>query len=302
MVRPEVTVAVPVKNRRDRMLECLEAILAQDHPSFEVIVLDNDSSDGTAQACRERAARADVPVRVEVVPGTLGAVRNRARALARGRVIAYTDSDCSPVPGWLSAGVHALDADPALGFVCGATLPPHRPARNWARAVEVREFSWRFESCNIFFRADAFRDSAGFDEVVGDGWEDTAAGFDLLRRGWRPGFAADAVVHHDVTYPGFWWHVRREQRQANVGRVAKRYPEIRRRLMFARVFHSRRNAFFLLALLGFALPRARLLTLPYAMTLMRRRWPHRMVQLAVFDASIEVARMRGALRYRCFLL
>lgn len=303
---PAVTVAVPVKDRRERMLECLEAILAQDHPSFEVIVLDNASSDGTAEACRERAASAPVPVRVEVVPGTLGAVRNRARELARGRVIAYTDSDCSPQPGWLRAGVEALDADPGLGFVCGATLPPAPPARNWAKLVEIREFSWRFESCNVFFRTDAFRDSAGFDEVVGDGWEDTAAGFDLLRRGWRTAFVPEAVVHHDVTYPGFWWHVRREQRQANAARIVGRYPEVRRRLLFARVFHSRRSAFFLLAAAGLAagpaLPPARLLALPYGVTLLRRVLPWHMAQLVVFDASVHVAFLRGAVRYRQLLL
>ena len=300
---PEVTVAVPVKDRRERMLECLAAILAQDHPSFEVIVLDNVSSDGTAEACRELAARAPVSVRVEVVPGTLGAVRNRARDLARGRVIAYTDSDCSPAPDWLSAGVRALDADPGLGFVCGATLPPARPVRNWARLVEVREASWRFESCNVLFRADAFRDSAGFDDVVGDGWEDTAAGFDLLRRGWRAGFAADAVVFHDVTYPGFWWHVRREQRQANVAHIVRRYPEVRRRLLFARIFHSRRSAFFLLAAAGLATGGwARLLAAPYAATLLRRVLPHRMAQLVIFDAAIHVAMVRGAIRYRSLVL
>jgi glycosyltransferase involved in cell wall biosynthesis len=301
MEAPEVTVLVPVKDRRERMLECLEAILAQDHPSFEVVVLDNESSDGTAEACRERAARADVPVRVEVVPGTLGAVRNRARELARGRVLAYTDSDCSPAPGWLTAGVRALDADPALGLVCGVTIPPAPPDRAWARVVDVRGPNWRFESCNVFFRADAFRATAGFDEVVGDGWEDTAAGFDLLRHGWLAGFAGDAVVYHDVSYPGFWWHVRREQRQANLARIVRRYPEVRRRLMF-----GRGSALFLLAAVGLAggraVPGARLLAAPYAVTVARRLRPHRMVQLVVFDASIHVAMVRGALRYRTFIL
>src|SRR4051794_6933786 len=123
MAEPEVTVAVPVKDRRERMLRCLRAIVAQDHPSFEVVVLDNGSTDGTPQACLELAATAGIPVRVEHVRGTIGRVRNQARAVARGRYVAFTDSDCLPEPGWLTGATRVLDADPGLGCVCGVTLP-----------------------------------------------------------------------------------------------------------------------------------------------------------------------------------
>ena len=58
---------VAVKDRRERMLRCLDALLAQDHPSYEILVADNGSSDGTPQACLQRAAQATVPVRVERV-------------------------------------------------------------------------------------------------------------------------------------------------------------------------------------------------------------------------------------------
>src|SRR5689334_9060571 len=49
---PEVTVAVPVKDRRVQMLRCIDALLAQDHPSFEILVLDNESTDGTPDEVR----------------------------------------------------------------------------------------------------------------------------------------------------------------------------------------------------------------------------------------------------------
>src|SRR5687767_2499 len=132
---PEITVAVPVKDRRDRMLRCLDALLAQDHPSYEVLVVDNGSSDGTPEACRQRGAAARPPVRVETIEGTLGHVRNRSAEMARGRLIAFTDSDCLPAPGWLSAAAAALDADDGLGFVCGMTLPEHPHRRPWAHTV-----------------------------------------------------------------------------------------------------------------------------------------------------------------------
>ena len=306
MVDPQVTVAVPVKDRRDRMLACLQSILEQDHPSFEVLVLDNDSGDGTAEACRALAATAAVPVRVEVVPGTLGRVRNRARELARGEFLAYTDSDCTPQPGWLRNATAALAADGGLGFVCGPTVPPEPPRRNWARLIDVREFSWRFESCNVVFRTEPFRASAGFDEVVGDGWEDTAAGYEMLSRGWRAGFVPRAVVHHDVTYPGLLWHLRREQRQSNAAYVVRRYPEIRRRLLFARYFFSVRSAAFVVLVAAVPLARrhraARVLMLPYGLAMARRVSPRLMAETAVFDAAVLVALVRGAVRHRSLVI
>lgn len=303
---PEVTIAVPVKDRRERMLECLEALLSQDHPSFEVLVLDNMSSDGTADACRLRARGAAVDVRVESVPGTLGRVRNRAAEIARGQVIAFTDSDCSPEPGWLSAGVSALGRDPRLGLVCGVTLPPEPPRRTWSKNVTVRDFTWRFESCNVMVRREAFGPAGAFDEVVGDGWEDTAAGFEILRRGWRAGFCPEAVVRHDVTYPGFWFHVRREQRQANLAHVARRYPEVRSRLLCARLFINRRQAACFAAgaglLAGRLRPRARLLAIPYAAFVLPRVLPWRMAQLVILDVAMHFAVIRGAVRYRTLVL
>lgn len=303
---PEVTIAVPVKNRRDQMLRCLEALLAQDHPSFEVLVLDNGSTDGTAEACHERGREARVPVRVEVVEGTLGHVRNRAAPLARGEFIAFTDSDCVPDPNWITSALRALREDDGLGFVCGRTEPEVVPARAWARTMKVLDFSWRFESCNVVFRASAFGPEGAFDEVVGDGWEDTSAGFELLRRGWGTRFVPEAVVHHDVTYPGFWWHVRREQRQAGLGRAARRYPELRRRLLFARVFLGPRQAASFAATVGLVtgrwFPPARLLALPYVPYVLARVLPWRMAQIVILDASMHVAVLRGAIRHRSFVL
>src|SRR4051794_12613762 len=200
------------------MLRCLDALLAQDHPNYEILVLDNESSDGTPDACRERAAGANVPVRVVTMPGVLGEIRNRAASeLVESEFLAFTDSDCLPTPGWLSAGAAELRADTGLGVLAGKTLPEETPVQGWPATIEVTEWTGRFEGCNLIFRTKALRESDGFDEDVGHYWEDTAAGYALMRNGWRTGFAPDAVVHHDVTYPGFWWHVKRVGKNAHLG-------------------------------------------------------------------------------------
>ena len=198
-----VSVAVPVFNRRERMLRCMEALLAQDHPDYEVLVLDNGSTDGTLEACQAIAETAPVPVRVLELAGSVGAIRNEAARITDRELIAFTDSDCIPEAGWLSALTAPLQTDPAVGVVCGITRAEEAFTDGWPATMEVPEWTGRFESCNIAFRTEALRDSAGFDEEVGHFWEDTAAGYALLRAGWGTAFAPAAVVAHDVTYPGF---------------------------------------------------------------------------------------------------
>jgi GT2 family glycosyltransferase len=306
-----VTVAVPVKDRREQMLRCLDALLAQDHPGYEVLVLDNESTDGTAQACRERAAGSAVPVRVEVVPGSVGHVRNRAGEMARGTYVAFTDSDCVPAPGWLAAATRALRADPGLGVVCGRTEPEETIDRPWPATIEVTEFTKRFESCNLVFRREALVGSDGFDEEVGHFWEDTAAGFAVLRQGWRAAFVDDAVVRHDVTYPGFRWQLARARKNAHAVAVLRRYPELRRELFWGRIFLRSRNARFLGFLAGLGLAPwwrpALLLALPYALERRPRRldpghlW-HYVVEGFLYDGAVCVGMIEGSLVYRRVLL
>jgi GT2 family glycosyltransferase len=310
MPTPKVTVAVPVKDRAEQMLTCLDALIAQDHPSYEILVLDNESTDGTPDAVRRRAEEAGFPVRVEVVPGTVGHVRNRAGELARGEYLAFTDSDCVPDPGWLSAAAAALDADPSLGAVQGRTLPQDEIVHGWPATIHVEEYTGRFESCNLTFRRSAFVASDGFDEEVGHFWEDTAAGYALKRAGYECGYTPDALVYHDVTYPGFWWHVKRMQRNAHLGPVLAKYPEIRRDLLLWGLFLQKRDAKFCGAVAGVLLgrrhPAALALALPYLHFLLTEntgglvdewRDPKRYAQAVLYDGSRVVGLLRGGLRH-----
>jgi GT2 family glycosyltransferase len=307
---PHVTVAVPVKDRRERMLRCLDALLAIDYPSFDVLVLDNESSDGTAEACRERARGAPVAVRVEVLPGSVGRLRNCAGELAPGEVVAFTDSDCMPTPGWLRELVAPL-LDTAVGIVQGVTVPePGVRQGRWAVSQELREWTGRYECCNLAVRREALLGSEGFDELIFFG-EDVAGGLAIERAGWRHAFAPGAVVHHDVTHPGFRWWLRRGYMYGNIALVARRFPEFRRRYLLAGVFFRRRDAMLVAFLAGLALARndrrALALALPYAWNRRPRGLhPHDLTvavaQSMMFDLIILVGMVRGSLRYRSLVL
>jgi hypothetical protein len=176
----------------------------------------------------------------------------------------------------------------------------------------VEAFSNRYEACNLVFRRAAFLESAGFDEVVGHFWEDVAAGAALTRIGWRAAFEPAALVHHDVTYPGFWWHVKRMMRNTHLGPVVRHYPEIRRDVLYLRVFLAPRDARFLLALVGVVLaprqPLAPALVLPYVVTNARRQEPLPLprlkayAQVVVYDAARFVSMLGASVRGRTVLL
>ena len=308
---PSVTVVVPVKDRRERMLRCLDALLALEYPNYDVLVLDNGSSDGTAEACREHARDADVPVRVEVIDGTVGKLRNRAAELSDSDLLAFTDSDCMPAPGWLAAGTWPFRDRPRVGVVQGTTLPePGVEFEGWAATIEVTEWSGLYESCNLIVRREALAAADGFDEQVGHFWEDTAAGMSLMRDGWEAAFVPDALVHHDVTHPGFAWQLKRGQRYGNAAAVARKYPEIRRELFWGRIFLRSRNAKMVAAVAGVALApfdrRALLLTVPYVWYRAPKPgepWGLKgAVQATLFDLSIMIGLMRGSVRYRALVL
>lgn len=118
-------VVVPTKDD-PRLEACVRAVLAQDHPAeaLRVIVVDN----GSAHPQRHVA---DLDPRVEFLveprPGSYAA-RNAALAVARGDVLAFTDSDTLPDPGWVSGALRALDAGAQV--VAGRVrVYPRDPAR-----------------------------------------------------------------------------------------------------------------------------------------------------------------------------
>lgn len=114
---PRVSVVVPVWNSPAQVLECLAALRAQTYPAdrFEVLVVDNGSTDGTAQTVRDAGFGTLLS---EPQPGSYAA-RNRGLAAARGEFVAFTDADCRPAPDWLESAVRAAEGAPGFGVLAG---------------------------------------------------------------------------------------------------------------------------------------------------------------------------------------
>lgn len=119
---PKVTVFIPVFNREDYVCTAINSVLAQQYTDFEILVVDDGSSDRTVERI---AAYTDARVRLERNPTNLGipATRNRGLALARGEYIALLDSDDYAYPDRLGRQVEFLDRHPDIVQVgSGCTL------------------------------------------------------------------------------------------------------------------------------------------------------------------------------------
>gem|GEM_PF-227744 len=119
---PRVTVFIPAFNREDYVCTAINSMLAQEYTDFEILVVDDGSTDRTAERV---AAYADRRVRLERSASNQGipASRNRGLALARGEYLALLDSDDYAYPERLGVQVAYLDQNPDIVQVgSGCTL------------------------------------------------------------------------------------------------------------------------------------------------------------------------------------
>jgi glycosyltransferase involved in cell wall biosynthesis len=264
-----VSVVVPTCKRLDLLKRCLQALMQQDiDPTcYEVIVVDDAACDDTRQLVEHFAKReaSCPPIRYVAVSGKRGpaAARNLGWRAAHGEIIAFTDDDCIPTPGWLRAGLAAFA--PGIIGVSGkliVPLPDHPTdyERNAAH-LETSEFI----TANCFYRRECLAAVGGFDERFTIAWrEDSDLMFmlhkhasamasiapphacieptqhegrgDACHRTGIPGcpgieafaFAHDAVVIHPVR-PAHWGISVRQQRKSMFNALLyKKHPQLYR--------------------------------------------------------------------------
>jgi glycosyltransferase involved in cell wall biosynthesis len=116
---PKVSVVIPNWNRRDLLPEAVRSVLLQSFGDFELIVADDGSTDGSLQALGPLSA--DPRLRIITPPrsGMPGAVRNRGVEAARGRLVAFLDSDDIWLPGKLRAQLELMESLPGCRLVHG---------------------------------------------------------------------------------------------------------------------------------------------------------------------------------------
>jgi GT2 family glycosyltransferase len=219
----KISVALLSWNGREHLATCLAALAEQDDPGvgWEILVLDNGSTDGTAEWLRAEILPRMPRVRLIASPVNLGfcAGNNRLVAEAAGDAVAFLNNDTRPRRGWLQALAAALAAAPPdvaavsgkivdwsgerLDFGRGAmTFDGHAFQLDFRRPLASARVPAAGEelpfACggNMLIRRASFLDAGGFDEDYFAYLEDVDLGWRLWSGGERITFVPDAVVHH----------------------------------------------------------------------------------------------------------
>jgi len=175
--------------------------------------------------------------------------RNRGVGLARAPVIAFTDSDCRPDPGWLEAGP-ATFVDPAVALASGPVLP--KPGQ---RVTPTSKFGFvtaaehpSFPTADAWYRCDVFRAMGGFDTrpCFGDPFgraveaADTGLAWRVIEAGHARRFAPEALMRHEIErLPLVQW-LTEPTRIYPLPEVIRGHPQLRGLLLTGGyVFHPR---------------------------------------------------------------
>ncbi len=171
---PSATVAVCTRDRPEYLQRCLQALMRLEDDGQEILIVDNcPSSDATRQLALAAAEQRSVRYLREDRPG-LNAARNRALQEARTEVVAFSDDDAVPDPGWLRALLRNFD-HPLVLAVTGLTMPLE---------LETEAQEW-FERVSRFGR--------GFSRIVFDSATHNPAHAGLIGTGANMAFRRSAL-------------------------------------------------------------------------------------------------------------
>lgn len=178
-----ISVVVPTYKRPDLLHQCLGALTMQDlDPSdYEILIVDDAACESTRlqvdqwiECMKNRELETCTVPAIRYIPVTSShgpaAARNAGWRAAHGEIIAFTDDDCIPTPGWLSAGLAAFSTE-VVG-VSGKLVMPleHIPTDYERNAIRLEKSE--FVTANCFYSRDVLERVGGFDEQFRSAWRE----------------------------------------------------------------------------------------------------------------------------------
>jgi GT2 family glycosyltransferase len=197
---PRISVVVCSHNGERTLDECLRGIGALEYPDYEVIVVDDGSSDATADIARRHDVRL-----ISTPHRGLSSARNTGLEAASGEIVAYLDDDAYPDEDWLTYLAAAFRTGDYVA-VGGPNLPPrgdgpiaecvaNAPGGPAHVLLSDREAE-HIPGCNMAFQKNALEEIGGFDTQFWAAGDDVDVCWRLQEQGWKLGFSPPAVVWH----------------------------------------------------------------------------------------------------------
>ena len=197
-----ISIIIPAKNAADTIENCLRVALSQRYVDmdYEVIVVDDGSTDRTAEIARSMRAR--VIVQENAGPA---AARNAGANAAHGEILAFTDADCVPSPEWLLHLTQPFRDPQVIG-----TKGTYRTNQSkFVPRFVQQEYEFKYQrmsrqesidfidTYSAAYRRDVFLENGGFETAFAvPSVEDQEFSFRLARKGYRLVFAPKAIVYH----------------------------------------------------------------------------------------------------------
>ena len=237
----EISVIIPTFDRSEALHQCLQALVLQEDVAveWEIIVVDDGSSDNTAEIVQRVSAESPVPIRyVHQSNRGPAAARNRGIRKAEGRFILMTDSDVHAEADLVHQHLlaHADHPDPSVGVLGLLRWSPNleiTPFMVWWEHIRFRfdrllhnvepiNHTY-FYTCNVSVKRQFLLDHGLFNEdFPSAAYEDTELAYRLKDFGFRLVFAPDALAYHD--HPTDFAHAC--QQMTAIGKSSTRYQRI----------------------------------------------------------------------------
>ncbi|MGF1520707.1 MAG: glycosyltransferase family 2 protein [Leptolyngbyaceae cyanobacterium] len=224
MSPPCISAIICTHNRDDYLGAAIDSLLGQAYTDYEVIVVDNASTDTTRAVVEARLPHPRLHYVYEATLG-LSVARNAGAKAAQGQILAYLDDDAEASNGWLAALWHIYETDQQVAIAGGkVTLiwPPDRTAPNWLsnsmsgslgaydlgnEVVYITQPGLTPRGLNYSIRADFLESIGGFDPNLGRVGKNLLSNEELymtekaLEMGFKVAYLPDALVAHNVA-PG----------------------------------------------------------------------------------------------------
>jgi len=327
-----ISIVTPTLNRKVLLRELIDSLWQQtlDPGLFEIIIIDDCSTDGTPEMLAELESQSPCRFVYRAMQTHGGSVRSRNEGvkLASGEIIAFTDSDCRVTPTWLELGLDAFDADPEVAFITGPILnkPDQRVTFFSVGGNPLPGENPIYPLANALYRKDVFWGVGGFDESV---WlaainttpveySDIDLAYRVLGKGHRNKFLPDMLVYHEVLKVSPWQWLMWNLRFVQLPEFLRRYPSLRQPLLWKGPFVSPDHVWFYIAvtaaIAGIAVnPWIAILCLPYLLRIAiipnrghsLRAWvfaPIRVVMLSLRQLLVSSFLIWGSIQARNLIL
>jgi glycosyltransferase involved in cell wall biosynthesis len=226
---PFISVVVCTYNGSATIHDCMKGLMAMDYPNYEVIVVDDGSTDTTAQIVNT------YPVKLITTPNEgLSSARNKGLYASAGEIIAYLDDDAYPDPHWLRYLAAAYLHSDHAGIGGPNIAPPEDGpiakcvANSPGGPVHVLlsdEMAEHIPGCNMSFRKDVLLEIGGFDSIYRAAGDDVDVCWRVQQTGRTIGFHPSAVVwHHRRNSIKAYWNQQKGYGKAEALLEAK-WPE-----------------------------------------------------------------------------